>query len=189
MTTCAMELLQQGEGMRRLFRPSIYEQLESEQLQYYYQRDFRPSHIYRTGVKLFNKETSVRRRVITAPSYSDTHNCLDKIVTQRGSKACNVRAKTVSFHSNQLPTSTSATKDDDDFCTNNWISERKTLRHNLENFGNCEQWLLSKQCTPLENSVLKQIKAAKNNKQLIVKPNIVTEVWYGVGSLTIFNYN
>ncbi len=165
-------------GLRRLLhRPSVDDLPESEQLQHYYQRDFNPSHLYRTGVKLFGKEIGTRKRVIFAPSYNevDSSNHLDKITPpNKEIKSSKIPVK--------LPLSVAADSppnhDEDYF--KNWISERKALRHNLENFGNCEQWLQSKHCTPLESNVLKQIKVTKNNRQLITIQAATTEVYIHV---------
>lgn len=39
-----------------------------------------------------------------------------------------------------------------------WLSDRQHMRSNLERIGANEQWLLSKERTPLENTLLSQLK-------------------------------
>ena len=39
-----------------------------------------------------------------------------------------------------------------------WLSDRQHMRSNLERMGANEQWLLSKERTPLENTLLSQLK-------------------------------
>ncbi len=153
--------LQGNWGLRRLFRPSVESLPESEQLQFYHQRDFLPTHLYRLGINLFGKDSRIRRRVIVAPLgvTPTTQHQTNKTVQK---KATVLKTPHVDIEKKAIKTTTlSDDSFDDREQLSKWISDRKALRHNLEHFGDCEKWLKSKQCTPLETSVLKQCLAKK----------------------------
>ena len=157
--------LQGNWGLRRLFRPSVESLPESEQLQYYHQRDFLSTHLYRLGINLFGKDSRIRRRVIIAPlgltptAQHQTNKTVQKKATLLKTPQVDIEKK--------APKTTTFTDDDidDHEQLSKWISDRKVLRHSLEHFGDCEKWLKSKQCTPLETSVLKKCLANKESHE------------------------
>lgn len=143
-------------GLRRLFRPPFDHLPESQQLQNYHQRNFIPSHLYRMGVKLFRKEPTVRTRVIDA-SYWIPKNDQTSAKTNWSSLSSPLKDD---FKPASAPTQYTVEE------YKNWIAHRQELRKNLEQFGGCEQWLLSKSCTPVEASVLEKLRAQRRESSL-----------------------
>ena len=184
-----MEL--QGDwGLKRLFRPSVETLPVSEQLQYYHQRDFLPSHLYRLGLNLFGKDSGrIRKRVINAPpatipiqNSTKTNNHPVNIVKTRKNALKRTpvddtvkKLPLLQLHQDTISLNDDHATDTDEYLSK-WVTDRQALRNNLETFGDCEQWLKAKQCTPLESSVLEQIRAKKNSTKLIETSEKITEV-------------
>ena len=153
-------------GLRRLFRPPFDHLPESQQLQNYHQRNFIPSHLYRMGVKLFRKEPTVRTRVIDA-SYWIPKNDQTSAKTNWPSLSSPLKDD---FKPASAPTQYTV----DEY--KNWIAHRQELRKNLEQLGGCEQWLLSKSCTPVEASVLERLRAQRRESSLTQRTPSSSEV-------------
>ena len=161
-------------GLRRLFRPPIDHLPVSEQLKYYHQRDFVPSHLYRMGAKLFGKETAVRKRIIEASiltTTAKTHQHCNQKPHQADGRPLNTPLN--SFF-NQSKVKSPQKLSDEDY--QKWVSDRKALRENLEHFGDCKRWLMSKQCTPLESSVLKGLKSQDREEPSTMNSSTTIEV-------------
>lgn len=144
-------------SLRRLFRPPLDDMPTSEQLKYYHKRDFIPSHLFRLGLDLFGKNPQeVRKRIIEASRPATTHDS----ITRPSDRVHEVASKPSAL----IPSSISSDHyqvDSPGFDYKKWVAERKKLRNNLEHFGDCEKWLMSKNCTDVESSVLEQFKMKK----------------------------
>lgn len=159
-------------SLRRLFRPPLDSLPISEQLEHYHKRDFLPSHLFRIGLDLFGKNQDVRKRVIVA-SRPATHDS----AIRPGEREQEVTRDSKSRKPIEPAAILSSSISSDRYTSSGgldyrkWIAERKALRNNLEHFGDCEKWLMSKNCTEVERSVLDQFKIKKKTGSLTENPS------------------
>ena len=176
-------------SLRRLFRDPIDHLPISEQLQYYNQRSLARSHVYRLGTSLFGGHApTIRRRCIDATHYTAVQRTphtshvrpsqtRHKVSTDQNDDV--VQTYDGAGHSTQTPLHWltmrcgpevgsndrlhTAPHDDNisEVQYNKWLSHRRDMRGKLDNLGANRRWLLSKDCTPLENKLLSQL----NKKQ------------------------
>jgi len=153
-------------NLRKLFLPPIESLPEKEQLSRLKHRDLEPSHLYRLGTGLFGGTAfTTRTRVIDAEHFStyssggvkhqtliDTaFGCKDK--TQHTNKT----GRIVKSHSEPI-----VSGPEEEY--RKWLTGRKSLRSDLDSLGASEKWLLSKERTKLEASVLNRLRESKKQK-------------------------
>lgn len=125
-----------------------------EQLQHFHQRDIMPSHIFRVGMKIFSKKPPVRRRII------DSSICWKPSNVTKTNQRAEPSRKTVHVH---VPTITPSPPAYSDYKA--WISQRRQMRETLDSIGAHEQWLMSKECTPIEATLLAKLKEEKEREE------------------------
>ena len=155
-------------NLRRLFLPPIESLPIGEQLTHYRQRDLAPSHLFRLGTNLFGRSSlAVRRRVFEAeqfpPRTGVNHQALlnksldGKTVPERRDPGKGQLVKSLSE-----PSVTSLSDSEAEY--KKWLADRKALRSTLDSLGANEKWLLSKERTPLESSLLTKMRS-KSRKE------------------------
>ena len=157
--------------LRRLFRPPIDHLPPVEQLQHYRQRDLLPSHLHRMGTGIFGN-SPLRQRVIDASLYSPPLRTPHIDVIRRSldgrspvtSRQPRNESSTIKEPSGYIhrslsdPAGISAlgfTEAD----YKQWLARRREMRSSLEGLGANKQWLCSKERTPLENTLLSQLRS------------------------------
>ena len=156
-------------NLRGLFRPPIDHLPPSSQLPFYRQRDLVPSHLYRLGTGIFGSEPLRRRRVFDAALYlqpqKTPHGALLKrsfdgrpapLVCRR-LDAQSKEEKALSSY-DQLNEGRIVGESFTEAQYKQWLSNRQSMRSNLESLGANERWLLFKERTPLENTLLSQLR-------------------------------
>lgn len=127
-----------------------------QELQKYHQRDMMPSHVFRVGMKIFGKAPPIRRRII---------NCtLSDIPSAPKSTRSIIHPNTTKCPPSSL---SSLSPSYDEYRA--WIKERQQMRHTLDSIGANEQWLSSKDCTPIEAKLLTKLKLEREQRR--VKPS------------------
>ena len=153
-------------NLRRLFLPPIESLPIGEQLTHYRQRDLVPSHLYRLGTSLFGRSSLATRRRVFDAEHFPQHNGVNhyellnksldgRAVPERDSSKSKL-AKSLSEPSVKLSDAETEYK--------KWISDRKMLRTTLDSLGANEKWLLSKERTPLESTLLAKLRT-KSRKE------------------------
>ena len=186
-------------NLRGLFRPQIDRLPLSGQLIHYHQRDLTASHLYRLGASLFRGSgITTRRRLIDATLYSSTalspHTALfsrsldDRSLTGYKSSHNSKDHNTNNSTSISLPTLCKSEKVD--ICSSShsqftkceyqkWIADRQRMRGSLEGLDALKHWLLSKEQTPMENSLLTSMCARKvSDEMLITKESKVIKCYW-----------
>ena len=153
-------------NLRRLFLPPIESLPIEDQLTRYSQRDLVPSHLHRIGTHLFGGcSFNARCRVIDASHYSpqsgvihhtSLNTSLDGRTHERYDRTDSRFVKSLSEPSVKLSGSESKYRQ--------WIADRKMLRHDLDSLGATERWLISKERTPLETSLLTRLRNDSKKK-------------------------
>ncbi len=163
-------------SLNKLFLPPIESLPIEKQLTRYRQRDLVPSHLHRIGTRLFRGSSfNTRRRVIDASHFSPpnriNHQALlnasfDGRIREPHDKTSSKLTKSLS--------EPSVTLSDPESEYRKWLAERKVLRNDLDSLGATEKWLTSKECTPLEASLLTQLRDQKRlaSAKLISKESL-----------------
>ena len=156
-------------NLRGLFRPPIDHLPPSSQLPFYRQRDLVPSHLYRLGTGIFGSEPLRRRRVFDAALYLQPHKIPHATLLKRPFDgrpvplvcrrldAQSTEEKALSSH-DQLNEGRVVGEGFTEAQYKQWLSNRQRMRSNLESLGANERWLLFKERTPLENTLLSQLR-------------------------------
>ena len=148
--------LQRDYGLRRLFRLPLDYLPVAEQLQQYKQRDLIPSHIYRTGIKLFGNSTYKRTRIFESSQFSPPqwrprahHSCTPQQTDKEQEQKLKLEKVLQSPHKPSEFTEAEY---------HVWVTERMKMREDLEGMGVSERWLCSKDRTPAEQHLLSQLR-------------------------------
>ena len=154
-------------NLRGLFRPPIDHLPPSSQLPFYRQRDLVPSHLYRLGTGIFGNEPLRRRRVFDASLYSPPQKTPHSTLLKRSvdgrpvplvCSRLDAQSKEKALSScDQLNEGQIVGESFTEAQYKQWLSNRQTMRSNLESLGANEEWLLFKERTPLENTLRSQL--------------------------------
>lgn len=142
-----------------------------EELQKYHQRDLLPSHIYRVGMKIFGKKPLSRKRIINPsmtwkdPPATSIRNSLIKEPSLE---------KSTLLGSGKGPGTDSNVMSVDMY--REWVGRRKEMRNMLDSIGAHEQWLSSKECTPIEAALLEKLRRERIERNRIKPPPTPSEV-------------
>lgn len=141
-----------------------------EELQKYHQRDLLPSHIYRVGMKIFGKKPLSRKRIINPsmtwkdPPATSIRNSLIKEPSLE---------KSTLLGSGKGPGTDSNVMSVDMY--REWVGRRKEMRNMLDSIGAHEQWLSSKECTPIEAALLEKLRRERIERNRIKPPPTPSE--------------
>ena len=151
-------------NLRGLFRVRVDQLPLLDQLPHYYQRDLTSSHLYRLGTDLLGKSTiKVRRRLIDASLYftppaqrhtAPLNTSLDGRSSARSRETC---AKVHYSKGVQMCSRYFAGVDAAKCQYKAWIDQRQKMRMSLNPLGAYEQWLLTKDRSPLEEVMLSKM--------------------------------
>ena len=134
----------------------------------YHQRDLLPSHIYRVGVKIFNKTPAYRTRLIDTTLCKQRLNLIPHPIMSK--RLHDLKAAKSKDATPQADTPLQETirktekKSPSAFTTtdySNWISNRQQLRSDLDKLGANEKWLSNKECTPIEATLLEKLQTER----------------------------
>ena len=131
---------------------------------HYKQRDLTQSHLCRLGARLFGS-VSIRRRIIDSDKFLPPIKTPHATLLERNLDGMDLNkpeeldctakiplAKPVESPTRAAEEGFSLTDYRD------WLASRQELRLDLDGLGVTEKWLRSKECTPLENSLLAQFR-------------------------------
>ena len=152
--------------------PSIERSLSlQEELQKYHQRDLLPSHIYRVGMKIFGKKQVTRKRIID-PSITwkepPATSIKNSLIQEPSLEKSTLLGSPVKGPTDSKAMSVEMYKE--------WVGRRKKMRSMLDSIGAHEQWLSSKECTPIEAALLEKLRQERIERNRVKPPPTPSEV-------------